>query len=438
MLTFLGLIAPIFFIVVGVEYMLGKMMGKEIYHFSDAMTNMTAGMAERLFDFFYAIIMLFVFKWIFDNFAITELPRTPLMWVCCLVLYDFLYYWYHRTGHEANFLWAVHIVHHQSENYNLTVGSRQSGFQAIARTFFLSVLPIVGFVPEFAWTVFIVGGTHQFFLHTQLIGKLGPLEYIFVTPSLHRVHHGRNDKYLDKNYGGIFIWWDMIFGTYQREEDEVKYGITTGLPSNNVYWAYFHYWVDLFKQAKKIEGFGNKVKLFVKRPGWTPQGMMPPSQDKNNGLDRALYDPKAPLDLSIYVFVQVALGMGLLSAMLIKKGKVTDGYDSLMSFYTEFMPLPEVLMYTVLITMATLTVPVLLEKKKWAYQVEHVRLAFMALGVPFVLMGIEVGDPIGSLVAGVFLAFSVWLYRMRHNFNSKDRPSRISAKLENVRSFLFK
>ena len=230
----------------------------------------------------------------------------------------------------------------------------------------------------------------------------------------------------------------MIFGTYQREEDEVKYGITTGLPSNNVYWAYFHYWVDLFKQAKKIEGFGNKVKLFVKRPGWTPQGMMPPSQDKNNGLDRALYDPKAPLDLSIYVFVQVALGMGLLSAMLIKKGKVTDGYDSLMSFYTEFMPLPEVLMYTVLITMATLTVPVLLEKKKWAYQVEHVRLAFMALGVPFVLMGIEVGDPIGSLVAGVFLAFSVWLYRMRHNFNSKDRPSRISAKLENVRSFLFK
>ena len=127
-----------------------------------------------------------------------------------------------------------------------------------------------------------------------------------------------------------------------------------------------------------------------------------------------------------------------MSAMLIKKGKVTDGYDSLMSFYTEFMPLNEVLTYTLLITMATLTVPVLMEKKKWAYKVEHLRLALMAIGVPFILLNMEVGDPLGSLFAGIFLAFSVWLYRMRHFFIARQSDAKVSSRLETVRSFLFK
>lgn len=427
MLTFLGLIAPIFFIVVGIEYLIGKASGKEYYRYADAIANMNAGIAERLFDFFYAILMLFIFKWVYDNFAIFDIPQTPAMWLLCLIIYDFMYYWYHRTGHEANFLWAVHIVHHQSEEYNFTVGSRQSGLQAIARTFFLSVLPLLGFVPEFAWTVFILGGSYQFFLHTKIIPKLGFLEYIFVTPSLHRVHHGRNEIYLDKNYGGIFIWWDMLFGTYQTEQEDIKYGITTGLPSKNVYWAIVHYWVDLFKQAGRIRKWTDKIKLFFMKPGWVPDYVEKKPLDFKKILERPKYDPQVPFQLGVYIFIQLFLSTLLLSGMLIQKGDVKNGYESLQAFYTEFMTPTELVVFTVLLTMSTLTVPVLFEKKNWAYYTEQVRLLLMAIGVPVLIypalfdlstftLDLSVWNPFISLIIGTCAAMSFWLYRMRPYF----------------------
>ncbi len=424
MLNFLGLLAPIFFVVVLLEWSLGKRKGKEVYQFSDAIANMCAGMAERMFDFFWAIIMLFAFKWIYDNFAIMHIPRTWWAWVLCLLVYDFLYYWYHRLGHESNFLWAVHIVHHQSEEYNFTVASRQSGFQAIAKTFFIAPLPLLGFAPEFAFTVFIFAGVHQFFLHTRLIGKLGFLEYIFVTPSLHRVHHGRNDEYLDKNYGGVFIFWDMLYKTYEREEAEVRYGITSGFNSRNVYWSYFHYWVDLFRQARELPRWKDKVLLFLNRPGWLPEDAQPVEVSKPKPLDRPKYAPQAPLQLTVYILMQVFICLVLLAGMMIQKGDVKNGYPTLEAFYTEYMSPLEVGAYALLITMATLTIPVLIEKRKWVYYAEQLRLVLMAVGVPFVLLGINVGNPWGSLIAGVFFACSAWLYRMRNFFTPRTGESK--------------
>ncbi len=418
MLNFLGLLAPIFFVVVLLEWFIGKRKGKEVYQFSDAIANMCAGMAERMFDFFWAIIMLFIFKWIYDNFAIFHIPRNVFTWILCLLAYDFLYYWYHRLGHEANFLWAIHIVHHQSEEYNYTVASRQSGIQAIAKTFFIAPLPLLGFAPEFAWTVFIAAGVHQFFLHTRLIGRLGFLEYIFVTPSLHRVHHGRNDEYLDKNYGGVFIFWDMLYKTYEREEAEVRYGITSGFASRNVYWSYFHYWVDLFKQARMIPRWKDKIALFLGHPGWMPDDVKPKTPPKPKPLDRPKYAPQAPAQLTVYILMQVTICLGLLAGMMIQKGDVKRGYPTLESFYTEYMSPTEVAVYAVLITLATLTIPVLVEKRRWVYLAEQLRLFMMAVCVPFFLLELEVGNPWGSLIAGMFIAYSAWLYRMRHFFKS--------------------
>lgn len=418
MLNFLGLLAPIFFVVVLLEWYLGRRKGKEVFQFSDAIANMCAGMAERMFDFFWAIIMLFAFKWIYDNFAVFEIPRTVWTWILCLLAYDFLYYWYHRLGHESNFLWAIHIVHHQSEEYNYTVASRQSGFQAIAKTFFIAPLPLIGFAPEFAWTVFIAAGVHQFFLHTRLIGRLGFLEYIFVTPSLHRVHHGRNEEYLDKNYGGVFIFWDMLYGTYEKEEAEVRFGITSGFNSRNVYWSYFHYWVDLFKQAREIPKWKDKIALFLQRPGWLPEEVKPKEAPKPKPLDRPKYAPKAPTQLTIYILLQVFICLVLLAGMMIQKGDVKNGYASLEAFYTEYMTPWEVAAYAALITMATLTIPVLVEKRKWVYYAEQLRLVMMAIGVPFILLEISVGNPWGSLIAGSFFACSAWLFRMRRFFSN--------------------
>lgn len=423
MLNFLGLLAPLFFLVVIIEWWAGKIQGKDTYQFSDAIANMSAGIAERMFDFFWAIIMLFAFKWVYDHYAIFDIPRTWWAWVLCLFAYDYLYYWYHRLGHEANILWALHIVHHQSEEYNFTVASRQSGLQAIAKTFFIAPLPLLGFAPEFAWTVFITAGVHQFFLHTRTVGKLGFLEQVFLTPSLHRVHHGRNEEYLDKNYGGIFILWDKLHGTYEKEVAEVRYGITSGFASRNVYWSYFHYWVDLFRQARELPGWKNKIKLFFMKPGWLPENVQPKEMPEPKPLDRPKYDPKGPAQLNIYVLAQAFITLVLLSAMMIQKGEVTSGYASLKAFYNEYLSTTEIIAYSLLITMSTLTVPVLLEKKKWAYYAEQVRLLLMAIGVPFVLLEMDPGNPWASLTAGAFLACSAWMYKMKHHFFAQENNS---------------
>ncbi len=416
MVTFLSLLAPIYFIVLGIEWSVGKLRNENYFRFSDAIGNMGCALSERLFDFFYAIIMLYIFTWVHNSFALFELPANPLMWLMCLIIYDFMYYWYHRTGHELNFLWAVHVSHHQSEEYNYTVAGRQSGFQAIARTFFLSVLPFIGFDPLFAWTVFIFGGTYQFFLHTKMIRNLGFLEHILVTPSLHRVHHGRNEQYLDKNYGGIFIFWDMLFGTYEREEDEVVYGITTGFESFNPYWAYFHYWVDLKRQADRIPSIKNKVRLLFEHPGWMPDGIELPKTGKKNDLNRPKYDPKIPLELGIYIFIQVVICFMLLSFMLLSKGALEPIYNSLDEYYLSYLSAEQVIVYSILVTFGSINAGVLIEKKKWVYYAEYIRLAMTGIAVPYILMDLPLLHPYATLMVGVTLAFGIWFYRMRDNY----------------------
>lgn len=252
------------------ESYIAKKRKMKLYTISDSVVNLSCGMLERIFDFFYAILFLQASTYIFENWAPYQISTNIFSAILALLIFDFLAYWHHRWSHEVNFLWAAHIVHHQSEELNLTTVFRVSFLAVINRSAFFIWMPFIGFD---AFTILICGltlGLYQLFTHSRLIGKLGFLELFMTTPSHHRVHHGRNESYMDHNYGHIFIFWDKLFGTFIPETEEVEYGITSGFESTNPYTAQFSYWKNLFTRAKRTKKLTDKVKVFLKGPAWTP------------------------------------------------------------------------------------------------------------------------------------------------------------------------
>ena len=194
-------------------------------------------------------------------------------WVAAFVAYDFCYYWKHRFGHEWRIMWASHIAHHQSEEFNLSTALRQTGTDYIGFVFYIP-LYLAGVPAAAVITVGSLNLIYQFWVHTEHIRRLGPLEWIFVTPSNHRVHHARNPEYIDRNYGGVFILWDRLFGTFKDERADMPcvYGITTGLKSWNPLWANLHFWADTAKLAWRTRSWGDKLRIWFKPPGWVPRG----------------------------------------------------------------------------------------------------------------------------------------------------------------------
>lgn len=265
-LNYMAIAVPFFLTFIAIEYLVAKRMGRKVFHFNSSIANMNVGIAERLIDMFTAAAFYFFYEYLHQHYAIFNIQSTLLTWIALILATDLIWYWYHRFGHEINLFWAFHVVHHTSEEFNYTAGTRITIFQAVVRTLFWAVLPVIGFPAPMITTMLIVHGLYPFFTHTQLIGKLGILEYILVTPSHHRVHHASNEAYLDKNFGDMFIIWDKLFGTFAEEEEEARYGLTKQLDSYSFLWQHFHYLVELWYAAKSKSGIVNKVKLFFGSP----------------------------------------------------------------------------------------------------------------------------------------------------------------------------
>ncbi len=406
-LKYVALAIPLIFVFVLAEYLYARSKDMKIFRFNDSMNNISFGIAERLFDVFYAIVMLVLFEWIYQNFALFEIPVTWITGFFLFVCVDFLWYWYHRAGHEVNVFWGAHIIHHQSEEFNYTIPFRISGFQAVIRTLFWSFLPLIGFQPKIILIVVAAHGLYQFLLHTKTIGKLGWLEHILVTPSHHRVHHGRNKIYLDKNYGGTFIIWDKLFGTFEEEQEQVYFGVTKQFHSFNPIWAYVHYWKELWDQSKRISNIKDKILLFIKPPGWTPQEISnetiidPASQE----YDRKKYNPVAPLRLRLYVLTHVVFNIISLMGLI---------------FIQNLLPMSDKVQLAIIITWTIINCSVLQEFKRWAFFSEFGRLVIWAISIPIYFKGTIYMLPamvFGVLVAGVSMA---WLFEMRDLFSGKD------------------
>lgn len=220
---------PAFFLLIGVELVTSRLQGRQLYRFSDSVTDLSCGIVNQVIAVFTATALagLYVFTW--SHFRLFDLPAGGWTWALALVGVDLGYYWFHRSAHEHSALWATHVVHHSSEEYNLTVALRQGAVEPLATWVFYQPLALLGVPPALYFTANAVNTLYQFWVHTRAIDRLGPAELVFNTPSHHRVHHGCEPEYLDRNYGGMLVIWDRLFGTFQVEGDEPTYGLTAQL-----------------------------------------------------------------------------------------------------------------------------------------------------------------------------------------------------------------
>jgi sterol desaturase/sphingolipid hydroxylase (fatty acid hydroxylase superfamily) len=208
------------------------------------------------------------------QFAIFDIGYQWWAWLLLFFADDFSMYWHHRLSHDIRLLWAAHVNHHSSMNYNLAVALRQSWTEILYKYTFWLWLPLLGFEPMMIFTMMSLNLIYQFWVHTQTIMTLGPLELVFNTPSHHRVHHANNVRYLDKNMGGILIIWDKLFGTFQKEEDDepVVYGLTKDIHTYNLFKIAFHEFANIWSDVKKAPDLISKLKYIFMPPGWSHDG----------------------------------------------------------------------------------------------------------------------------------------------------------------------
>ncbi len=198
------------------------------------------------------------------------IPMNAWTWILAVIAADFTYYWMHRIEHEHRILWANHSIHHSSEDYNLTISWRLSLVEPMIEWIFLVPMILIGFSPFQAIIGLVFVAQFQTWIHTERIGKLGWLDLIFNTPSVHRVHHGSNTKYLDKNYGGITMIWDHLFGTYQKEEEKVIYGLTKPIKTNNIFKINFIEYQNIWNDVKKCRTWKDRFKIVFGGLSWRP------------------------------------------------------------------------------------------------------------------------------------------------------------------------
>ena len=267
---YLWLAASIVFFVIGAEYLLARRNGKKVFRFENTISNLLMGVFDRIAGLFMLPLIYFYYQFLYTQVSLFSIPTTIAWFATAVFISDFIWYFYHKSGHRINLFWGAHIIHHQSEDYNYSVALNLTPFQVFVRVLFWSLMPMLGFTPEVVLGTHLVIGVYQFLLHTTLIPKLGIVEYLFVTPSHHRVHHGSNEEYLDKNYGGILIIWDRMFGTFAEEKADVVYGITMDINSRDFLTSVFHYYKNLGFQMKQLPTLKDKLLLLVSGPDWVP------------------------------------------------------------------------------------------------------------------------------------------------------------------------
>jgi len=267
---FIAAAIPVFFILIGIELWVAKRRGRRLYRFEDSITDLACGISSQISAVLFKPFLAAGFAGLFSRFAPWQLESSSIWtWVLCFVGVDFAYYWWHRLSHEVNFLWAEHAVHHQSEEYNLSVALRQAFFTQFTSFPFYAPLALLGVPPLVIGTVIAINTLYQFWIHTELVDRLPRFETLFNAPMHHRVHHAINPRYLDKNYAATFIIWDKLFGTYIEETEKPVYGTVKPIRSFNAHWANLEVWASLISRARKAPTLIEGIKLFFMKPEWT-------------------------------------------------------------------------------------------------------------------------------------------------------------------------
>ncbi|KAM9852506.1 alkylglycerol monooxygenase [Aulostomus maculatus] len=301
---------PFFVGLMVVELVVGMLKtGAPVVTITDGLTSVSAGMISRLPMLLMRGCELTAYMYVWDRYHLVELPwDSAWTWWFTFLGVDFCYYWLHRFAHEVAILWAAHQVHHSSEYYNLTTALRQSLTQQF--TSWIFYLPLALALPPSIFAVHIqLNLLYQFWIHTELIRDLGPLEWVFNTPKHHRVHHGRNLYCIDKNYGGILIIWDRMFGTFAPETDKVVYGLVYPIKTFEILHVQLHYYWYLWRRSHTFKNISNKLSTFFKGPSWKP-GKSRLGDHKSNPKvtgKEVPHEPSWSLPLQVYVVIHFLL-----------------------------------------------------------------------------------------------------------------------------------
>lgn len=264
--------SPFFFLLIALEVIALHVKGRRdrLPRWNDAISSLSAGLVSEIPRLLVLNVEVVAYVWMYNHWHIYALPwDSAWTWWLTMLGVDLGYYWVHRCAHEINFMWAGHQTHHSSEDYNLTTALRQGLFQRFSSWIFY--LPMAFFIPPSVFVVHIQFNLlYQFWIHTETIKTLGPLEWILNTPSHHRVHHGINRYCIDKNYAGVLIIWDRIFGTFEAENEVVVYGLTHQLNSWNPIYTQTSHWLYILSTIWNTKGFTKKLSYLLKGPGWEP------------------------------------------------------------------------------------------------------------------------------------------------------------------------
>lgn len=399
---------PVYFLLIGIELIVHRYKATKSYRLNDAITNINCGITSQVTGAFLKVFSIGLYTYLFEQYRVTSIETNIYTWIIAFIAYDFFYYWAHRMSHQVNLFWGGHSVHHQSEEYNLSVALRQSSTQIIWTSIFYTPMAFAGIDPLVLLSVSGFNLLYQFWIHTESIDRLPKwFEAVFNTPSHHRVHHARNPKYIDKNHAGTFIVWDKLFGTFKQEEETPIYGITKNLDSWNPVWANFAHYSDMLKDIKRIPKFTDKVKYVFQKPGWLPESLggyrAPHDVDISTYKKFDLHAIKAT---NTYVFVHYVLllvgtafflfSMERFDQNLLEKGVLAG-----------------------LIILSTVSFGSLFESRKWALLIETFRLFLVPLSLFYFLTDFTMAPMFIGASALYIFGSLLWLVKMRSVTSAK-------------------
>jgi len=399
---------PVFLLMIGIEYFVASKQGKKVYRLNDSIADFGCGIFQQVFVVFIKAMLVGVYAYIFQSFSLFEFTASLWVpWVIGILGVDFGFYWYHRMGHRVNFAWAMHIVHHQSQDYNLAVALRQAAFSPFLKWVFIFPLAFLGVSPVVVMASAAISTLYQFWIHTETIGKLGRFEWLFNCPSHHRVHHAVNPKYIDKNYAGIFILWDRMFGTFIDEDENEKpfYGTVKQFKSWNPIWANLHYWVEL-RQKSKEYSFLDQVKIWFKPPEWRPK-----SHGGNEIVPEVTDEKRIKWDIPFSKATQIYTSFHFVLIIM-----ATTSF----LYFAKMVTLLDLLFPAVLICLTLIVWSGVFEKKSWAKSFEFIRLLAFSIWAIFTLSEFDSGYLVTLAVSLLWPIYFFWTYQNQKGFQVSE------------------
>ncbi len=431
---------PLFFILIAAELLFTRLGRRSFYRLNDSISDLSAGTLSQIAGIFTKLLLIGVFAWLYEHARMQRwigVPAWPdgvmlrratgsvtidwaavLGWTGAFVIVDLAYYWFHRVSHEVNLFWAGHVVHHSSEEYNLAVALRQSALGGLIAWIFYAPLALLGMSWEQFAVCYAINLVYQFWIHTRAISRLPAwAEAVFNTPSHHRVHHGVNPEYQDRNYAGVFIVWDKWFGTFTAERDEPVYGLTTPLRSWNPLWAQLHQYIDIARKVRRAATWHDRWMYVFGSPGWRTAAdggpvVIPP-------VTRAsvvAFDTMVPPALGHYALVHFVLTIPPALWLLSAADRLPAIQLGAGAFY---------------VALALTNVGGVLEGRRWAFAAEQARLG--ALGAASVLWLLRNEAPLwiggASLCCCVVSAVVLWRSRTAFTNSSDERMDLVHGDL---------